>query len=261
MNKAFTSLLLAGTTALTACGGGGGGGGGSDTFTPINIGGFDISNVEENSFTAVVQDVSADGKATAEDVITVFSWMNQNTNIDTSELSKYTVEVNGTTMTLDVAYNLLKGYKKLYYDGKEQWWANIVNTGQFDDASEEYYYIKEYALMESQGYINHADIGADNNFTTDDFNTNVGIEYNAPNTFDPTPTTQNIGQLGIISGTGEIISALVTMTEDNKLSTQEIVQAFEFVDANPNLDTSDLSNYTITIDGVEKNLVISLVST
>ena len=71
--------------------------------------------------------------------------------------------------------------------------------------------------------------------------------------FNP-PSTTNIGQLGVVSGTGEIISALVTMTEDNKLSMQEIVQAFEFVDANPNLDTSDLSNYTITIDGVEKNL-------
>ena len=75
-----------------------------------------------------------------------------------------------------------------------------------------------------------------------------------PVSFDPTPTTQNIGQLGVVSGAGEIISALVTMTEDNKLSTQEIVQAFEFVDANPNLDTTDLENYTITIDGVEKNL-------
>jgi len=75
-----------------------------------------------------------------------------------------------------------------------------------------------------------------------------------PVSFNPTPTTQNIGQLGVVSGAGEVISALVTMTEDNKLSTQEIVQAFEFVDANPNLDTSDLENYTITIDGVEKNL-------
>ena len=73
-----------------------------------------------------------------------------------------------------------------------------------------------------------------------------------PVSFDPTPT--NVGQLGVVSGTGEIISALVTMTEDNKLSMQEIVQAFEFVDANPNLNTSDLSNYSITIDGVEKNL-------
>ena len=77
------------------------------------------------------------------------------------------------------------------------------------------------------------------------------VEFDPPITG---PQTTNIGQLGVVNGVGEIVSALVTMTEDNQISMQEIVQAFEFVENNPNIDTSDLSKYTIKIDGVEKNL-------
>jgi len=65
MNQAFKAFLLASTTALAACQGGGSSSNdnGSNTFTPINvspvvdntptsIGGFDISNLSQNEFTA-----------------------------------------------------------------------------------------------------------------------------------------------------------------------------------------------------------------
>ena len=68
------------------------------------------------------------------------------------------------------------------------------------------------------------------------------------------PTKESIGQLGIVTAEGAVVSALVEMTKDNHFGVQEIVKAFQFVEKYPDLDTSKLLNYTIKIDGVEQSL-------
>ena len=37
------------------------------------------------------------------------------------------VTVDGQTMSLDTAWDKLKGYKKVFHDGKEDFWQGIVD--------------------------------------------------------------------------------------------------------------------------------------
>ena len=97
-----------------------------------------------------MRDVTADGKMTATEAVKVFKWMNSNANLDTSEFSKYQVTVDGQTMTLDTAWNKLKGYKKVFYDGKEDFWQGIVDSGKFDDEHTEYLDVKAFAENENK---------------------------------------------------------------------------------------------------------------
>ena len=87
---------------------------------------------------------------TATEAVKVFKWMNSNANLDTSEFSKYQVTVDGQTMTLDTAWNKLKGYKKVFYDGKEDFWQGIVDSGKFDDEHTEYLDVKAFAENENK---------------------------------------------------------------------------------------------------------------
>ena len=97
-----------------------------------------------------MRDVTADGKMTATEAVEVFKWMNANADLDTSEFAKYQVTVDGQTMSLDTAWDKLKGYKKVFYDGKEDFWQGIVDSGKFDDEHTEYLDVKAFAENEDK---------------------------------------------------------------------------------------------------------------
>jgi len=160
MNKVFTSLLLASTTGLAACGGGGGGGGGVAISTPVltNIGNLDaLDTIASDSFIAVLADVSSDGIATASEIKRVFEWVETNENLDSNALANYTIQVDGTNMSLQSAWYKLLGYKKAYWDGKETYWNNIIDTGKVDNESDFFKEIKTYA--ENENSIDFESIG------------------------------------------------------------------------------------------------------
>ena len=152
-NKTLAITSMVSMLALTACGGGGGGGSVNISApTPINIGTVSFDTLATDNFAqlSVLRDVTADGKMTATEAVKVFKWMNSNANLDTSEFSKYQVTVDGQTMTLDTAWNKLKGYKKVFYDGKEDFWQGIVDSGKFDDEHTEYLDVKAFAENENK---------------------------------------------------------------------------------------------------------------
>ena len=152
-NKTLAITSMVSMLALTACGGGGGGGSVNISApTPINIGTVSFDTLATDNFAqlSVLRDVTADGKMTATEAVKVFKWMNSNANLDTSEFAKYQVTVDGQTMTLDTAWNKLKGYKKVFYDGKEDFWQGIVDSGKFDDEHTEYLDVKAFAENENK---------------------------------------------------------------------------------------------------------------
>ena len=172
MNKAFTSLLLASTTALAACGGGGGGDG--SNYTPIqvtNLGSVNTAAIS-NGFASAIQTVSQDGLVDAKETLSIFEWVNANANINTTELAKYNVTVNGTTMSLQEAWYMLKGYKALYFDGKEQFWNDMVTNGQFDDTDAKYVELKAIADNDDPTYAKAIGQGGK---SVEDFKTDKGV--------------------------------------------------------------------------------------
>ena len=172
MNKAFTSLLLASTTTLAACGGGGGGGG--NDYTPIqvtNLGSVNTAAIS-NGFAAAIQTVSQDGLVDAKETLSIFEWVDANADINTTELAKYDVTVNGNTMNLQEAWYMLKGYKALYYDGKESFWNDMITNGEFDDASTDYVELKAIADNDDPSYAQAIGQGGK---TVEDFKTDKGV--------------------------------------------------------------------------------------
>ena len=152
-NKTLAITSMVSMLALTACGGGGGGGSVKiSTPSPIDIGTVSFDTLATDNFAqlSVLRDVTADGKMTATEAVEVFKWMNANADLDTSEFAKYQVTVDGQTMSLDTAWDKLKGYKKVFYDGKEDFWQGIVDSGKFDDEHTEYLDVKAFAENEDK---------------------------------------------------------------------------------------------------------------
>ena len=151
MNKKTAVLGMVSMLALTACGGGGGGSISITAPTPTNIGTVSFDSLISNSIgnLAVIKTVTADGKVTAQEAVQVFEWMNNN-SIDESVLKNYTVEVDGVATPLDQAWNKLKGYKKVYYDGKETFWKGVADSGTFDDETGAYLDVKAFADNEDK---------------------------------------------------------------------------------------------------------------
>ena len=152
-NKTLAITSMISMLALTACGGGGGGGSVSiGVPQPISIGTVSFDTLASDKFAqlSVLRDVTADGHMTATEAVKVFKWMNENANLDTSAFSNYTVVVDGQTMNLQTAWNKLKGYKKVFYDGKEDFWQGIVDSGKFDDEHTEYLDVKAFAENEKK---------------------------------------------------------------------------------------------------------------
>ena len=144
--------------------------------TPIpkvtDLGSVNTSSIS-NGFAAAIQTVSQDGLVDASETVKIFEWVNANSNINTTELAKYNVTVNGNKMNLEDAWYLLKGYKALYYDGKESWWDSLVDNGQFDDASNEYVELKAIADKDDPNYAKSIGQGGK---TVDDFKADKGIK-------------------------------------------------------------------------------------
>ncbi len=151
-NKTLAVTTMVSMLALTACGGGGGSGG--VTITPpkaINLGTVDFSSLANGNFvTSAIVQVTQDGKMTATEAVGVFKWINENPNIDTSEFGNYEVTVDGQKMSLQSAWDKLLGYKKVYYDGKEDFWQGIVDSGKFDDENAKYLDVKAFAQNEDK---------------------------------------------------------------------------------------------------------------
>ena len=240
MNKAFTTILLASTTALAACGGGGGGGGG-DTFTPItvtNLGSVNTSSIS-NGFAAAIQTVSQDGLVDAQETVEIFEWVNANANVNTTELAKYTVDVNGTTMNLQEAWYLLKGYKALYYDGKETWWNNLVETGQFDDASDEYVELKLIADNDDPTYAKQIGEGGK---TVDDFKADKGVKTLSSTDTD-TITLTSDPVVGEPTVTTTYADATVDTLLDDGRTQHDVVRTYTHTSKTPS--TVTVTTYTL----------------
>ena len=147
--KALTGLAL--VTALSACGGGGGGG---TSFTPIKVSDLGSINTAaiSNGFASAIQQIAGDGLVDAKESLEIFKWVDANENINTIELAKYNVTVNGTKMSLQRAWFMLKGYKALYYDGKETFWQNMIDNEQYDDTDSTFVELKALAEKDDPDY-------------------------------------------------------------------------------------------------------------
>lgn len=154
MQGRFKNLLLTTVLAgsLTACGGGGGGGVGvsfDPTPTP------NVTNIAFNSgisgqligdFISVVHTLSQDELLDVKDALTIFKWVEDNKpKFDNNELANYRITIDNQEMSLQKGFNMLLGFKKRYYDGKETFWENTAATGQFDDENEDYLALKTTA--------------------------------------------------------------------------------------------------------------------
>ena len=147
--KALTGLAL--ISALSACGGGGGGG---TNFKPIEISDLGSINTAaiSNGFASAIQKIAGDGLVDAKESLSIFKWVDANENINTTELAKYNVTVNGTKMSLQRAWFMLKGYKALYYDGKETFWENMIENEQYDDTDSTFVELKALAEKDDPDY-------------------------------------------------------------------------------------------------------------
>ena len=147
-NTALATIL---STTLTACGGSGGGGGVGVVFDPPSVSTIsfssDLSGQLVGDFISVVHTLSQDELLDVKDAVEIFKWIDNNKpKFDNNELENYKIIIDEQEMSLEKGFNMLLGFKKKYYDGKETFWENTANTGQFDDESEDYLALKSTAL-------------------------------------------------------------------------------------------------------------------
>ena len=150
-NTALATIL---STTLTACGGGGGGGGVPVVFDPPSVTNIafssDISGQLIGDFISVVHTLSQDELLDVKDAVEIFKWVENNKpKFDNNELENYRITIDNQEMSLQKGFNMLLGFKKKYYDGKETFWENTANTGQFDDEDEDYLALKSTALEDT----------------------------------------------------------------------------------------------------------------
>jgi len=151
-NTALATIL---STTLTACGGGGGGGGGVPVvFDPPSVTNIAFSSAISGQligdFISVVHTLSQDELLDVKDAVEIFNWVDNNKpKFDNNELENYKITIDGQEMSLQKGFNMLLGFKKKYYDGKETFWENTADTGQFDDEDEDYLALKSTALEDT----------------------------------------------------------------------------------------------------------------
>ena len=250
MNKAFTTVLLASTTALAACGGGGGGGNNDISFNVTNLGSVNTSSIS-NGFAAAIQQVSADGIVNAQETVEIFQWVDANANINTTELAKYTVDVNGTTYTLQEAWYMLKGYKELYYDGKETWWNDLITNGEFDDASDEYVELKAIADNDDPTYAKAIGEGGK---TVDSFKADKGIKTLSSTTTDTIALTGD-PVVGEPSVTTTYVDATVDTVLDDGRTQHDVVRTYTHTSVTPSTVTvTTYTQYTYTYSDGTTNI-------
>ena len=147
-NTALATIL---STTLAACGGGGGGGGG----VPVVFDPPSVTDIAFNSaingelvsdFISVVHDLSQDEWLDVKDAVEIFNWVESNkTKFANNELENYKITVDGQEMSLQKGFNMILGFKKKYYDGKETFWQDTANTGKLDDENEHFLALKDIA--------------------------------------------------------------------------------------------------------------------
>ena len=150
-----TLLALSSALALTACGGGGGAGVGvtidapsSPSFHTVSFS-SQISGQLVGDFVSMVHTLTQDELLDVKDTLEIFQWVETNeSKFNGNDLSGYKITVDGQEMSLDKGFNMLLGFKKKYYDGKESFWINTANTGKLDDENEDYLALKSTALKD-----------------------------------------------------------------------------------------------------------------
>jgi len=249
--KALTGLAL--VTALSACGGGGGGDGGGTSFTPIqvsNLGSISTTAIS-NGFASAIQQVAGDGLVDAKESLSIFKWVDANENINTTELAKYNVTVNGTEMTLQRAWFMLKGYKKLYYDGKETFWQNMVNNKQYDDTNADFVEIKAIALKDDSNYAEEIGKGGK---TVDQFKKDKGVKT-LTGTATNTITTDGDPVVGTPGVTTTYADTTADTVLDDGRTKREITRTYTHTSKTPStVTTVTYTQYTYTYSDGTKNI-------
>jgi len=152
-NTALATIL---SSTLAACGGGGGGGGVGVVVDPPSSPSFEtvsfssaISGQLVGDFVSMVHTLTQDEVLDVKDTLEIFKWVETNeSKFNGNDLSGYKITVDGQEMSLDKGFNMLLGFKKKYYDGKETFWVNTAETGQLDDENEDYLALKSTALKD-----------------------------------------------------------------------------------------------------------------
>ena len=246
--KALTGLAL--VTALSACGGGGGGG---TDFTPIKVSDLGSINTAaiSNGFASAIQKIAGDGLVDAKESLDIFKWVDANENINTTELAKYNVTVNGTKMTLQRAWFMLKGYKKLYYDGKETFWQNMVDNKEYDDTDSTFVEIKAIAQKDDANYAEQIGKGGK---TVDQFKKDKGVKT-LTSTATNTITTDSNPVVGDPTVTTTYVDATAdTVLEDGRTK-RETTRTYTHTSKTPStVTTTTYTQYTYTYSDGTKNI-------
>ena len=252
MKKLSNAVLLASTTVLAACGGGGGGGGGNN-FTPIevtNLGSVSTTAIS-NGFVAAIQTVSEDGLVDATETKKIFEWVDANADINTTELAKYNVTVNGTEMNLQEAWYMLKGYKALYYDGKESFWNDLVTNGNYDDTDSTFVEIKAIAQKDDPDYAKAIGQGGK---TVDDFKADKGVKT-LTSTATSTITTTGDPVVGEPTVTTTFTDATVDTVLDDGRTQHDVVRTYTHTSKTPSTVTvTTYTQYTYTFSDGTTNV-------
>ena len=252
MKKLSNAVLLASTTVLAACGGGGGGGGGNN-FTPIevtNLGSVSTTAIS-NGFVAAIQTVSEDGLVDATETKKIFEWVDANADINTTELAKYNVTVNGTEMNLQEAWYMLKGYKALYYDGKESFWNSLVENGNYDDTDSTFVEIKAIAQKDDPDYAKAIGQGGK---TVDDFKADKGVKT-LTSTATSTITTTGDPVVGEPTVTTTFTDATVDTVLDDGRTQHDVVRTYTHTSKTPSTVTvTTYTQYTYTFSDGTTNV-------
>ena len=252
MKKLSNAVLLASTTVLAACGGGGGGGGGNN-FTPIevtNLGSVSTTAIS-NGFVAAIQTVSEDGLVDATETKKIFEWVDANADINTTELAKYNVTVNGTEMNLQEAWYMLKGYKALYYDGKESFWNDLVTNGNYDDTDSTFVEIKAIAQKDDPDYAKAIGQGGK---TVDDFKADKGVKT-LTSTATSTITTTGDPVVGEPTVTTTFTDATVDTVLDDGRTQHDVVRTYTHTSKTPSTVTvTTYTQYTYTFSDGTTNI-------
>ena len=248
--KALTGLAL--VTALSACGGGGGGGGGTN-FTPIEISDLGSINTAaiSNGFASAIQKIAGDGLVDAKESLSIFKWVDANKNINTTELAKYNVTVNGTKMSLQRAWFMLKGYKALYYDGKETFWQNMVDNKQYDDTDSDFVEIKALALKDDADYAEAIGKGGK---TVDQFKKDKGVKTLTSTTTN-TITTDSDPVVGTPSVTTTYADTTADTVLDDGRTKREVTRTYTHTSKTPStVTTTTYTQYTYTYSDGTTNI-------
>lgn len=239
--KALTGLAL--VTALSACGGGGGGGGSG--FTPIEVSDLGSINTAaiSNGFASAIQKIAGDGLVDAKESLSIFKWVDANADINTTELAKYNVTVNGTKMTLQRAWFMLKGYKKLYYDGKETFWQNMVDNQQYDDTNADFVEIKAIALKDDANYAEAIGKGGK---TVEQFKKDKGVKT-LTSTATNTITTDSDPVVGDPTVTTTYADTTADTVLDDGRTKREVTRTYTHTSKTPStVTTTTYTQYTYT---------------